>query len=243
MASRKTKRSETPSEEGRPTKSRRIAPDQGETEPSRGARALSLLQSLATKVADRHDAEQLLALPEDATKDNACWNFALFGNSNDEAADPKNTFTEQATAKGSPFRNTMPKNPEFGTIVPKRGSAGSGPKQREWHTDVASQVITEAGWRLQEDSPLKIAYQWQPGTAMYQHWELWYDGPTGFVSVAKFPGKPVHAKDSVTDLQAEGLRQVEIGVDPESISDLHLERLTALDGDQAVDIPAANIYG
>jgi hypothetical protein len=209
--------------------------------PSRGAQATALLESLALKAAARHDADQLLATPEPATADNACWNFALFGNS-DEGRDPTSTFTTRALTPGSPFKSTNPRDPMFGRIVPRANNAAARTARSRWHKEVASQVITEAGWRLQPDSPLKIAYQWQPQTAMYQHWELWYETPDTFVSVAKFPGKPVHAKTTETDLEAEGLQQVEIGVDPESISDLHLQRLSELDSDRAVAVPRTSVY-
>lgn len=218
--------------------------DAGPVVPTPGQQAQTLLESLAVKAADRHDRDLLLATPEPATKDNACWNFALFGNNDDAAVavDPTATFQARAAERASPYQNSNRRNPEFGTVGPKKGRAGNEAAQTGWHQDVAEQVIAGAGWTLDPNSPLKIAYQWVPDTAMYQHWELWYEQGNTFVSVAKFPGKPVHAKVTETDLADEGLQQVEIGVDIESISALHLQRLTELDT-VGVDVTEASVYG
>lgn len=201
---------------------------------SRGAQAVQLLQGLAAKVDALEDGE-LPTLDEPATQANACWNFALYGN-RDDAADPASGFLQAANAEDSPFQAEFPGHPDFGM----RARPGMEDAQPAFHEDQAKVAIQAAGWTLQADSALKIAYQWVPGTCQYHHWELWYEVNDTFVSVAKFPGKPVHAKNTQTDLQAENLQQVEVGVDPDSISELHLARLRALLASQTTQ---DDIYG
>jgi hypothetical protein len=202
----------------------------------RGPAALAVLVRLAELV--DAEGEGVRALPADEdTKDLACWNWALHGVDPD-AADPSPAFTEEATGRGMPFRKDGP------MIVPKgRGSAASD-RQAAWHEERAKAVIART-WALQEGSPLKIVYQWQKGTAMYQHWELWYEDEGSFVAVAKFPGKPVHAKDTVSELDGS-FEQIEVGVDPASMPELHLQKLQLLCDDTKIIDPKPtmdSIYG
>ncbi|MFK7930404.1 MAG: hypothetical protein AB8H79_19605, partial [Myxococcota bacterium] len=174
------------------------------------------------------------------TQANACWNFALNGNV-DGAVDPANGFNAAAQHQDSPYQTAAGMPPGM-LMEPKPGLGGSADRQQAWHTDTASAAIAASGWELQPGSSMKIAYQWVPGTAQYHHWELWFEQDDRFVSIAKFPGQPVHAKNTQTDLEAEGLQQVEIGVDPSSIPDAHLARLAELQASPE-SVAASNIYG
>jgi hypothetical protein len=195
--------------------------------------AMALLVDLAARVQADADRENLRVVEDPAVDLLACWNFALHGGV-DGPADPAPLFKSQATAEDSPYVNQTPAGApaefaEFG-LPPKRGAARAQQAQQEvgWHNRVVRSVIEGSGWRIDDGSDLKIIYQYVPGTAMYHHWELWFDDGAAFVAVAKFTGVPVHAKDTETNLAAEGLAQMEIGVDPASIKELHLDRIRAL---------------
>jgi hypothetical protein len=205
---------------------------------SNGDRVLRLLNSLAEKVdeenapdSDEESMEEepqpyLPVLPDTAQDELACWNFALYGHDND-APMPQDAFTAKVNVRGSPY-----KRDSDGLVSPKRGQAGSDSRQRAWHRGVVEGLVTQAGMTLDENSQVKLHYQWVTGSAQYHHWELWYDNTdtNTFVSVASFTGKPIHAKNTVTDFEAENLQHLEIGIDPGSLLPLHIQRLEELDG-------------
>lgn len=162
-------------------------------------------------------SEDLLPMVAGRDEDLGCWNTALYGGE-EGAVDPRDMFEFHAKAPDSPYK----KGRVGSAMVPRGQGPSSSRAQEAWHRRMAQTAISAAGMRPMDGSELQMSYQYLADTAMYHHWEMWYDG----VGVASFPGQPIHAKQTATD--DEAIVEIMIGIDPASLSDKHKANLRQL---------------
>jgi hypothetical protein len=179
--------------------------------------ALELLQAIAVKV--HAQAEELIL--DGTDDDRVCWNLALHGCPDHDVVDPALEMEGEARKRPDIFQDRAD-----GSLGPKGGKKG---KAREWHHGMAKQLAQGIGWTLQDDSPLQIYYQFKNTTAVYTHWELWFNDPggQGRTAIAKFAPGPIHAK-STEPVLGFGEERYCFGVSVDSVPAMVTERLRGL---------------